>query len=113
MLTERQYFLLNFGMHQRVPWLERSDRCDCLCSLHLLDVKIRDSDPTHFALALQFRHGAPPLLKFLRVLHRPVNLVEVNGVHFESTEAILAFPSNGYRRQSTMSLALGVPTESA
>src|SRR5258708_40103976 len=82
-------------MHERVPWLQRGDPCDFLCSLHLLHVEIRNPDPAHFSFTLQFRHRAPTFFKFCRILDRPMDLVEIDRLHLEPTQTVLAFPTDG------------------
>ncbi len=58
-------------------------------ALHLRDGEVGDADLAHLALALQVGHRRPALFELL-VRHRPVDLVQVDGLDAQALQAGLA-----------------------
>ena len=57
-----------------------------LRALHLAHAEVGDADPSNFAFALQVGHRAPALFD-LFIGNRPVDLVEIDRVHAEPSQA--------------------------
>ena len=64
--SRAEFPLSTLAVNQRIRGLQRSDRSDGLGALQLLGIEIRDADPAHFALPLQFGERGPALFEFGR-----------------------------------------------
>ena len=90
--------------------LERGDGRDLEGALHLGDAEVGDADEPDFAFALEFSHGRPALFDF-GVGNGPVNLVKVDDVRSEASEACFYFFANFHKRLND--LAVGAPRHGA
>src|ERR1035441_2474159 len=108
--AERQNLRLDRAVDHRVGRLERSDRGDLHAALHLGYGEVRDADVTDLALMFQPHHGRPALFDVL-VLHRPVDLVEVDRLHLEAAQALFHLAAD--LQQGAFDLALLVPHHAA
>ena len=77
-------------------------------ALHLRDIEIRHADPAHLALLLAVGQRAPALFDIFLGLG-PVDLIEVDDVHFEAAQAGFALAADGIRLQALVDLAVLVP----
>ena len=109
-----QGVLFNFPVNQRIGRLQRGYRRNGLASLQLVDVKVRNPDPAHFADALQLAELRPPFLELGRIrVGGPMNLVEIDDIHAEAAQAGLDFALDGIGMQASVKHALFVPEAAA
>src|SRR5258705_1472632 len=80
--------------------------------LHLLDVEVRHAYPAHLAFSLELRHGRPSLFEFRGVVHRPMDLVEINSFHAQAAQAVFTLAANGVCLEHFANLAAAIATES-
>jgi hypothetical protein len=104
----RQNLFTDFGRDQGVRRLQRGDGGDFLCTHQLSNVEVGDADVANFALLLQLGHGAPALFDIFVGL-RPVHLVEIDDIEFETAEAVFSFFQYGIAFETFHDFAIGVP----
>lgn len=99
-----QNLRFDFGRDGRIGRLQRRDGRDFRDTLHLLRAEIRYADPAHLAFLFQLRQFAPTLFNVFLGL-RPVNLVEVDYIHFEAAQTGFALLANGIRLEHAADFA--------
>src|SRR2546426_7656814 len=110
-MAEGQDLLLDVAADQRIGRLERCNRGDALRQLHLFDIEVGDTDPADLSFLLELRHGRPAFFEFRRVIHGPMDLVEVNGINAQPAEAVFTLAANGISLQYVMDFPLSIPTQ--
>ena len=110
LLAKRQYLGLDRAVDHGVGRLEGGNRSDLLGALHLGDGEVGCADPADFALTLEFGHRSPALFD-LFVGDGPVNLIQVNDVDLEATQAGFDFSADGF--EGLVDLAVFVPEHAA
>ena len=79
-----------------------------LAALELVDVEVRHPDPAHLALVDQLGHRRPRLLQRRRAVGvRPVDLVQVDPLDAQATQAGLALGADRLRAQVAIRGAVG------
>src|SRR5439155_5942160 len=110
-VAEGQHILLDLAADQGIRWLERGDRRDALRPLHLFDIEVGDTDPADLPLLLELRHCSPAFFEFRRVVHRPMDLVKVNGFDLQPAQAVFTLAANRISLQHVMDLPMAIPTQ--
>src|SRR5439155_9138539 len=110
-MAEGQNLPLALAADQGIWGLQRCNRRDALRQLHLFDIEVGDTDPTDLSLLLELRHGRPAFFEFRRVIHWPMDLVEVNGINAQPAQAVFTLAANRISLQHVMDFPLSIPTQ--
>src|SRR5882672_5411569 len=79
--------------------------------MHMLDIEVGDTDPADLSLLLELRHGRPAFFEFRRVVHGPMDLVEVNGFDAQPAQAVFTLAANRILLQHVTDFPVAIPTQ--
>src|SRR5581483_10902057 len=91
--AERKYVLFDFSRQNRIGRLKGRDGSDAQSTTHLLNIEVRYSEITHLAFFFEAGHLRPTFF-YVGVGIRPVNLVEIDDINFESAQAGFTLPAD-------------------
>ena len=108
LLAEGKDVAFDLPAHYRVGRLQRSDGSNRLSPLHLAYIEIRYPDESHLAFFFQASQFGPA---FLNILLRfgPVDLVQIDCIHLQPAQAILAFAADRLSLQTGSDISFLVP----
>src|SRR5260370_11294604 len=96
LFSVRESFRFDLPPDQRVRRLKRRHRGNLFGALNLLRIEVRNADPANFSFFLERGKRLPSFFEpGTVVFRRPVDLVKIDRVHLQATQAILAFAPDG------------------
>src|SRR5258708_22239860 len=109
-----QSFRLDLPPDQRVRRLKRCYRGNLFGALNLPRVEVRNADPTNFSFLLERGERLPRFFEpGTVVFRRPMDLVKIDRVHLQATQAVLAFAADGSSAEFLSDVPFFVPAKNA
>src|SRR5712664_2581 len=114
LFSVRQSFRFDLPPDQRVRRLKRCYRRNLFGALNLLRIKVRNADPANFSFFLERGKRLPRFFEpGTVVFRRPMDLVKIDRVNLQATQAVLAFAADGSSAEFLSDVPFFVPAKNA
>src|SRR5712664_1095219 len=114
LFSVRESFRFDLPPDQRIRRLKRCYRDNLFGALNLPRIEVGNADPANFSFFLKRGKRLPRLLEAgTVVVRRPMNLIKINRVHLQATQAILAFSADGSSAEFLSDVPFFVPAKNA
>src|SRR5229473_5858416 len=114
LFSVRESFRFDLPPDQRVRRLKRRHRGNLFGALNLLRIKVRNADPANFSFFLERGERLPRFFEpGTVVFRRPMDLVKIDRLHLQATQAVLAFAPDGSSAEFLSNVPFFVPAKNA